>query len=116
MKRKITAILFAITTLALLAGCGGGGGGFGSGSGTGGVGNLTGAVTDVNGDAVADATVSTSGQSTKSLSNGTYSLSGVPDGYVYIQASAPVHGLTYTGETWTYLVAGQNACGQGPAR
>ncbi len=108
MKRKITAILLAITTLALLAGCGGGGGGFGSGSGTGGVGNLTGAVTDVNGDAVADATVSSSGQSTKSLSNGTYSLSGVPDGYVYIQASAPVHGLTYTGETWTDLVAGQN--------
>lgn len=108
MKRKITAVLLAITTLALLAGCGGGGGGPGSGSGTGGVGNLTGAVTNINGDAVADATVSTSGQSTKSLSNGTYSLSGVPDGDVFIQASASVNGLNYTGETWTDLVAGQN--------
>jgi hypothetical protein len=109
MKSRSILMAGAALGLALLAGCGGGGGGgIPNNGGTGGVGNLAGAVTDVNGKSVAGATVFVGGRTATSVSNGSFTISGVPDGYQLVQVNAPVNGLTYSGQTWVDLIAGEN--------
>jgi len=71
-------------------GCGGGGGSRAV---------VTGVVTDVDGRAVAGARVTGGGKGTFSLSNGTFTLSDVPDGYQRLLAEITIQGLEWSGET-----------------
>ncbi len=83
----------------LLWGCGGGG----SDPAT----RLTGVVTDVDGKPVAGASVSCSGRSTVSLSNGTFALANLPSGIRTVSASVTIEGRRYSGETRVDLSAGE---------
>jgi hypothetical protein len=85
----------ALFSLILLAGCG---------SGSASQGGLSGSVTDVDGRSVAGATVSVGSSSTTSLSNGTFTLPGIGEGYQRVVAVNTVNGQRWSGETWVDLV------------
>src|SRR5439155_10043434 len=76
----------------LLLGCGSGGGRRLSGT-------VTGAITDVDGRVVPGATVTSEGHSTKSLSNGTYTLGDIREGFPTVVAATTINGHTWSGET-----------------
>jgi hypothetical protein len=83
----VFAFLFAI----ILAGCGENGK----------VGIVSGTITDVDGNPVADAEVFAANavnSRTRSLHNGTYYLTNVPDGFTIIRARAVIGGKEYTGQ------------------
>ena len=94
LKRFVIASL----TAATLWGCGGGGGGGRT------PGDLTGTVTDVDGRVVPGATVAVGNNSTTSLSNGTFVLTGIKDGYVTVRAISDVNGVRWTGQNVVDLV------------
>jgi hypothetical protein len=78
---------------AWLAGCGGG-----SGEGRR-PGNVAGIVTDVDGQAVAGARVTYGSLQTTSVSNGSFVLEGVPDGYRTLTARITIQGRVWSGAT-----------------
>jgi hypothetical protein len=88
-----------LLTYLFVAGCGGGGGST--------PGNLTGAVTDAEGRAVAGATVAVGSSQTKSLSNGTFTLSGIRDGFQKVVAANTINGRRWSGETMVDLVGNE---------
>lgn len=95
--------LFRIPAFVLLVGltasfgCGGGGV----------KGNLTGVVTDVDGRAVAGATVSVGSTRTSSLSNGTFTLGGIGSGFKTVKAEIIINGRKWSGETVVDLVGNE---------
>lgn len=65
------------------------------------VGVVSGTITDIEGDPVADAEVFASNAAnsrTRSLHNGTYYLTNVPDRFTIIRARAVINGVEYTGQ------------------
>ncbi|MFN7019603.1 MAG: carboxypeptidase-like regulatory domain-containing protein, partial [Fimbriimonadales bacterium] len=65
------------------------------------VGVVSGTITDIEGDPVADAEVFASNavnSRTRSLHNGTYYLTNVPDRFTVIRARAVINGVEYTGQ------------------
>jgi hypothetical protein len=84
--------LSAIAAVLLFGyGCGGGDGDPAT--------RLAGVVTDAYGKPVAGASVSCGGESTVSLSNGTFTLSDLPSGIRTVSASISLDGRRYSGET-----------------
>jgi len=83
--------------LTALFGCGGGGV----------KGNLTGVVTDVDGRAVAGASVSVGTARTTSLSNGTFTLTGIGSGFKTVKAEIVINGHKWSGETVVDLVGNE---------
>lgn len=71
----------------------------GCGAGSDAATRLTGVVTDVDGKAVAGASVSCSGKTTTSLSNGTFVLAGLPSGIRTVLASITIEGRRWSGES-----------------
>lgn len=95
--RRYAAILGAVFG-AILTGCGGG-----SVPGT----DLAGLVTDVDGKPVAGARVTTSTQSTTSMTNGSFTLTGLPQGNRMVSASISIQGRTWNGETMVDIAGGE---------
>jgi hypothetical protein len=65
------------------------------------VGVVSGTITDIEGDPVADAEVFAANavnSRTRSLHNGTYYLTNVPDRFTIIRARAVINGVEYTGQ------------------
>jgi hypothetical protein len=65
------------------------------------VGIVSGTITDVDGNPVADAEVFAANavnSRTRSLHNGTYYLTNVPDRFTIIRARAVINGIEYTGQ------------------
>jgi hypothetical protein len=65
------------------------------------VGVVSGTITDIEGDPVADAEVFAANavnSRTRSLHNGTYYLTNVPDRFTVIRARAVINGVEYTGQ------------------
>lgn len=91
MKRAVCLATVAAVG-AVLVGCGGGGE---SDELT----RLSGVVTDAEGKPVAGASVSCSGRSTVSLTNGTFALTGVRSGIQKVTASITIAGRRWSGET-----------------
>lgn len=87
---------WGVLAALFLYGCGSSGGGR--------FGNLTGVVTDAEGSAVAGADVFVGNQSTRSLSNGTFTLTNVRDGYQTVFAEITINGRIWSGETVVDLV------------
>lgn len=96
--RRITGIVL-ISSLAFAAGCGGGG--------TKQLAGLTGVVTDGEGRTVVGATVTSGAQSTTSLTNGTFVLNNVQEGFQLVQASTTISGKEWTGETMVDVVGNE---------
>jgi len=91
MQRRIWGGVFAFLCAVMLAGCGENGK----------VGIVSGTITDVDGNPVADAEVFAANavnSRTRSLHNGTYYLTNVPDGFTIIRARAVIGGKEYTGQ------------------
>ena len=91
MQRRIWGGVFAFLFAIILAGCGENGK----------VGIVSGTITDVDGNPVADAEVFAANavnSRTRSLHNGTYYLTNVPDGFTIIRARAVIGGKEYTGQ------------------
>jgi hypothetical protein len=91
MQRRIWGGVFAFLCAVILAGCGENGK----------VGIVSGTITDVDGNPVADAEVFAANainSRTRSLHNGTYYLTNVPDGFTIIRARAVIGGKEYTGQ------------------
>lgn len=89
---KVLTHYFCLAILVLLTGCT---------ATTTKVGAISGTVTDVEGNPVADAEVYTQDRgisSTRTLSNGTYYLSNVSAGFTRIQVQANLNGRRYTGQ------------------
>jgi len=82
----------------------------GCGSGADPATQLTGVVTDVEGKPVAGAAVSCSGRSVTSLTNGTFTMSGVPSGYRTVSASLTIEGRRWSGETKVDIASGLRNC------
>ncbi len=83
--------MFAFLCAVILAGCGENGK----------VGIVSGTITDVDGNPVADAEVFAANavnSRTRSLYNGTYYLTNVPDRFTIIRARAVINGVEYTGQ------------------
>lgn len=76
----------------VVAGCGGGGEGSGQGS-------VVGVVTDVEGQAVVGAALQCYGLLTTSVTNGSFAIDGVPDGYRTLTARITIQGHVWSGET-----------------
>ncbi len=91
----------ALLTLLILPywGCGSGGGKP--------KGDLTGLVTDVDGQAVAGATVRVGSLTTTSLSNGTFVIENISGGLQTVRAEATIRGNRWSGETVVDLVGGE---------
>jgi hypothetical protein len=94
--RGLAAWVCAAAVVAAISGCGGGA----SDPNT----ALTGVVTDIDGKPVAGATVSVSGGSTTSLSNGTFVMPRVATGYRTVAASITIQGRRWSGETVVDIV------------
>ena len=91
MQRRIWGGVFAFLCAVMLAGCGENGK----------VGIVSGTITDVDGNPVADAEVFAANavnSRTRSLHNGTYYLTNVPDRFTIIRARAVIGGKEYTGQ------------------
>ena len=91
MQRRIWGGLIAFLVAGILAGCGGDTK----------VGVVSGTITDIEGDPVADAEVFAANavnSRTRSLHNGTYYLTNVPDRFTIIRARAVIGGKEYTGQ------------------
>jgi hypothetical protein len=91
MQRRIWGGVFAFLCAVMLAGCGENGK----------VGIVSGTITDVDGNPVADAEVFAANavnSRTRSLHNGTYYLTNVPDRFTIICARAVINGVEYTGQ------------------
>jgi hypothetical protein len=91
MQRRIWGGMFAFLCAVILAGCGENGK----------VGIVSGTITDVDGNPVADAEVFAANavnSRTRSLYNGTYYLTNVPDRFTIIRARAVINGVEYTGQ------------------
>jgi len=91
MQRCIWGGLIAFLVAGILAGCGGDTK----------VGVVSGTITDIEGDPVADAEVFAANavnSRTRSLHNGTYYLTNVPDWFTIIRARAVINGVEYTGQ------------------
>jgi hypothetical protein len=91
MQRRIWGGVFAFLFAVILAGCGD----------ERKVGVVSGTITDIEGDPVANAEVFIEGavnSRTRSLHNGTYYLTNVPDGFTIIRARAVIGGEEYTGQ------------------
>lgn len=91
MQRRIWGGVFAFLCAVMLAGCGG----------ESKVGVVSGTITDIEGDPVADAEVfpaNAVNSRTRSLHNGTYYLTSVPDRFTVIRARAVINGVEYTGQ------------------
>jgi hypothetical protein len=91
MQRRIWGGVFAFLCAVMLAGCGENGK----------VGIVSGTITDVDGNPVADAEVLAANavnSRTRSLHNGTYYLTNVPDRFTIIRARAVINGIEYTGQ------------------
>jgi len=86
-------------TLVLFTGCGSGGAKQ--------VAGLAGVVTDAEGRPVVGATVTSGPQSTTSLTNGTFVLDSVEEGFQLVQASNTVAGHNWTGETLVDVVGNE---------
>lgn len=90
-RRRIGEGVCALLTTLLLMGCGG----------ETRVGVVSGTVTDIEGDPVADAEVfatNAANSRTRSLHNGTYYLTNVPERFTVIRARAVIGGVEYTGQ------------------
>jgi hypothetical protein len=90
------AFLVLSTIVVLSGGCGSGGG---SPKGA-----LTGTVTDVDGRSVAGAIVEVNGQTATSLSNGTFTISDIGEGFKKVTATNTIDGKRWSGETFVDLV------------
>jgi hypothetical protein len=91
MQRRIWGGVFAFLCAVMLAGCGENGK----------VGIVSGTITDVDRNPVADAEVFAANainSRTRSLHNGTYYLTNVPDRFTIIRARAVINGVEYTGQ------------------
>jgi hypothetical protein len=91
MQRRIWGGVFAFLCAVILAACGG----------ESKVGVVSGTITDIEGDPVADAEVFAANavnSRTRSLHNGTYYLTNVPDRFTIIRARAVINGIEYTGQ------------------
>jgi hypothetical protein len=91
MQRRIWGGVFAFLCAVMLAGCGENGK----------VGIVSGTITDVDDNPVADAEVFAANavnSRTRSLYNGTYYLTNVPDRFTIIRARAVIGGKEYTGQ------------------
>jgi hypothetical protein len=91
MQRRIWGGVFAVLFAVILAGCGD----------ERKVGVVSGTITDIEGDPVADAEVFAANavnSRTRSLHNGTYYLTNVPDRFTIIRARAVINGVEYTGQ------------------
>jgi hypothetical protein len=91
MQRRIWGGVFAFLFAVILAGCGD----------ERKVGVVSGTITDIEGDPVADAEVfiaNAVNSRTRSLHNGTYYLTNVPDRFTIIRARAVINGVEYTGQ------------------
>jgi hypothetical protein len=91
MQQRIWGGVFAFLCAVMLAGCGENGK----------VGIVSGTITDVDGNPVADAEVFAANavnSRTRSLHNGTYYLTNVPDRFTIIRARAVINGIEYTGQ------------------
>ncbi len=91
MQRRIWVGLIAFLVAGILAGCGGDTK----------VGVVSGTITDIKGNPVADAEVFAANavnSRTRSLHNGTYYLTNVPDRFTIIRARAVINGVEYTGQ------------------
>jgi hypothetical protein len=91
MQRRIWGGVFAFLCAVMLAGCGENGK----------VGIVSGTITDVDDNPVADAEVFAANavnSRTRSLYNGTYYLTNVPDRFTIIRARAVINGVEYTGQ------------------
>ncbi len=91
MMRKSKGFCFLIALVCVLAGC----------QNEQKFGIVSGTVTDVEGDPVANAEVFVLRQPnarTRTLHNGTYYLTNVPEGFTVIQARAVINGVEYTGQ------------------
>jgi len=95
MGRAYWFLMIAI--ILLLPGCGGGGPPGG---------DIAGAVTDVDGNAVAGATVYVGSNQTRSLQNGSFILRGVGGGYQTIHATTTIAGHTWSGQTVVDVASG----------
>jgi len=90
MHGRIWGGVFALFVAVLLAGCGDNK-----------VGVVSGTITDIEGDPVADAEVfaaDAANSRTRSLHNGTYYLTNVPSRFTIIRARAIINGVEYTGQ------------------
>ena len=91
MQRRIWGGVFAFLFAVILAGCGD----------ERKVGVVSGTITDIEGDPVADAEVFAANavnSRTRSLHNGTYYLTNVPNRFTIIRARAVINGVEYTGQ------------------
>jgi hypothetical protein len=91
MQRRIWGGVFAFLCAVILAACGG----------ESKVGVVSGTITDIEGDPVADAEVFAANavnSRTRSLHNGTFYLTNVPDRFTIIRARAVINGIEYTGQ------------------
>ncbi|MCS7209939.1 MAG: carboxypeptidase-like regulatory domain-containing protein [Fimbriimonadales bacterium] len=91
MRHKSLWGLFAIAVALSMAGCGG----------ENKVGVVSGTITDIEGEPVADAEVfvdNAPNSATRSLHNGTYYLTNVPERFTVIRARAVINGVEYTGQ------------------
>ncbi len=91
MQRRVWGGFCALLVAGILSGCGG----------ENRVGVVSGTITDIEGDPVADAEVfaaNTVNSRTRSLQNGTYYLTNVPDRFTIIRARAVINGVEYTGQ------------------
>ena len=93
MRPQTRSLSIAITLLLplfFLVGCGGGGGPKGI---------LTGVITDVDGSAVTGAQVRVGPVNTTSLSNGSFELDGIADGFQTVHADIDIQGHHWSGQS-----------------
>jgi hypothetical protein len=101
--KRISIGFLALLLLTMLAGCGGGSGNNGSGNIGNGISQVSGVVSDLSGNPVRGATVYTDANghfATTSSTNGTFLLTGVPDGDLMIFATASQSGISYSGQNF----------------
>ncbi len=99
IARSAAAGLALALVMFVSTGCGSGGGKQ--------LGNLTGTITDVDGRAVPGATVAVGGNTATSLSNGTYVINNVQDGFQTLQAFTSINGRRWSGETTVDVVGSE---------
>src|SRR6185503_471559 len=96
--RTNSAVVECAIAAFLIAGCGSGGRILA---------NLTGVVTDVDGSAVAGARVAVGSRATTSVSNGSFQISDVGDGFRLVKADIDIQGHHWSGETMVDLSGGE---------
>jgi hypothetical protein len=95
-RRTLLALGLAVV---VLYGCGGGGSTTGA---------ITGVITDVDGRAVPGATVAVGSNGTTSLSNGTFTLGNVKDGFQTVVAATDIDGHRWSGQSDVDVVGGES--------